>query len=160
MTHWHAYISIDDKINDSTYQKRLSFEPLYTYNHLYHDIIRIVGSVSKNYIAFKITTYKKEPEIIDDWRKYVLNRDRIDVIVYQPNETFYTIFVKDQPIKTYTKLSIIYDDIDFEHVSETVIIYQTDLVGNKLKLIDVIDNPTTQYNNLITRMIHKYNVTF
>lgn len=111
-----------------------------------------------NYITFKLTSYMEKPSRVTDWRKFILNRDKIKVIIFDPHKFYYALFTErgEKLIQT-GKIKTIYNDIRIEYVKEPLLLYKVNDSGDRIKLIDVIDNPRRHYNNLINRMVKRYN---
>lgn len=160
MTYWKIYLFLIDKINDVEFKVKHKISPLYTYSDLYHQLPNIYENVKSNYtmnnITFKLCSYMEEPVKINNWRKFILNKDRIRVIIYDPTKLYYGLFTEsDDMVIQSSKIETIYEDIQYNHVNETLLIYMIDQAGEKQKLVDIIDNPKRHYNALINRMVKK-----
>ncbi len=164
MTSWKAYLIFDDKIHDKETKLKITFPPLYTYKCLYNNLksfFHIIGwdpiDYPPNHITFKLASYMEEPTRVVDWNKFILSRDEIHIVIFNPNSHYYALFTQqgEKLIQT-TKADTIYNDIKIEHVKEPLLLYKINESGTKIKLIDVIDNPMRMYNKVVKRLIHRY----
>lgn len=159
---WSAYLLFIDKINKKQIEIEHSFNPVYKYNDLFKDIEMLYALIGweikycKKNVVFKLATYLDAPTKVDDWDNYILNHDNIQVILYDSTIIEYGLFTEDNDliIQTY-KPEIIYGDIDYEKIDQPLLLYTVTENGDKLKLIDVIDNPQRMYNDLVNRMVKK-----
>jgi len=160
MTFWNASLIFIDKIIPRTTKLPLSFVPLYTYRKLYNNLKNLYKSIGWDWkyteknVIFKISTYMDEPAKVTNWDKYILNRDIIQVIIYDPNNYYYGLYTKQKDkIMEFNTIERIYKDIQVENITEPLLIYSINEVNERIKLIDVIDNPKRRYNKLVNRMI-------
>jgi len=156
-------LTFNNHIDNLTYKTSFIFVPLLRYNDLYNNmsqILRNIGlnlKIPKHCVSFELTTYRNIPTPIKDWNKYVLNEDRITVTLSNPYVRNYQLATeKGEKIMTMNKISKIYNEIDYDGITEPLMIYLVDGSNTKLRLVDVIDNPIRHYNNVVTRMVKKY----
>ena len=163
MSTWSASLIFIDKINNRENKIKFTFPPLYTYNTLYRNLEKIYKTIgwgvlnySKEYITFKMVTFIGEPVKIINWTDYIINKDRIHIIIHNPKPTYYALYTElgEKVIQT-TKIKAIYDDIKIDHITERLLLYRVNKNGSKIKLIDVIDSSERIYNQLINRMISR-----
>jgi len=156
MTNWKCRLVLIDEIDNTTKTVTLSFPPPYKYKDIYDDLSDIVD-INGRGIKFELSTYKRHHVLIRDWNKYVLNRDTINVIMYDNNIILFSLETKNRKsLITYSNIRDIYRDIIFDLITEPLLIYMIDGGQNRIKLIDVIDNPKRHLNNVITRLVKRY----
>ncbi len=154
---WKVRIFLNNLVIEQDRTITLSFSPLYKYKDLYVDLAKIIG-LKRNYrMKFEIVTYKKYPKRIKDLDTYILNRDTIDVTVYDSNIILYRLEKRNDPnIITTSEVNNIYREIKLDKVTEPLLIYEIDGCGDKIRLYDVIDNPQRHLNAVITRLVKRY----
>lgn len=165
MTTWKTSLIFDDRVNDRRAKLKLSFPPLYRYTDIYNTLENLVQMIGwdpikylPNCITFKLVSYMETPLRVADWNKFILNRDKIKIIIFDPSKFYYALYTErgEKLIQT-GKMQTIYNDIQIEYVREPLLLYKINDSGTKIQLIDVIDNPKRHYNNLVNRMIKQYN---
>ena len=94
------------------------------------------------------------PTKITDWNRYVLDEDIIHIILYNPNIIEYALYTEngDKLIQSNNQ-DVIYNDIHYDNITEPLLLYIVSETGDKISLLDVIDNPKRWYNDVVTRMV-------
>lgn len=178
---WQAFLLFRDNINNRKKEITFTFVPLYTYNKLFENITNILQDIGwvnssgnitdgdniggeeidPSFITFKLKSYKKKPEIVRDWKSYILNRDQIQIEISDPNKPFYGLYTRrGNRLLMTSNLRSIYEDIHIDRLRYPVFIYLLNGSGKRLKLLDVVDNPDRYYNQLITRIVHDYYIQY
>lgn len=161
MTRWKVYLIFIDNTNSRKTTIKHSFRPLYTYRLLLSDLDKLYKKIDwkvpKGFkITFKLSSYRQNPELIDDLDRYILNRDKIEIVFYNPKIINYGLFSEsDELLLRSSSMITIYNDIEIDKLNQTLLLYTIDDTKNKIKLIDVIDNPKRLYNELINRMVKR-----
>ncbi len=163
MTIWTSYLVFKDLINDKKIRIKFKHEIIYTYKSLYDNLEKLFQDIgwkqtySSSWITFKLGNHTNKPIRIIDWNKYILNKDKIYIILFNPSVHSYGLFNQkgDKLIET-SNAKTIYQDIKIELIKEPLYLYQLNACGTKTKLIDVIDNPKRCYNEVVNRLILNY----
>ena len=164
MTTWKADLIFDNRINNRKNKLKFTFPVLYNYNTLYNNLITLFKCIGwkpikygRNCIDFQLLTYRDNPMSIDDWNNYILNRDIIQIVIFDPRMYYYGLYTTGGVKLMVSKnIKTIYDDIKMEFVRQTLLIYLINESGIQLKLIDVLDNPKVYYNQVVNRLVHNY----
>ena len=151
MTTWIAYLTIDNQIENRKLETEINFRPFYTYNHLYQNL-KTIFDYPKDHVIF-ICKRKK----IKDWTKFLLNQDYIYVALFYSTVRKYLLVGESGDIvTTRDNVETIYRDLEINSIDEPLLLWLIDPGGNKIQLIDVLDNPMRYYNDMIDRMIRIY----
>lgn len=164
MANWKATLIFEDKINNRKQDLQFNFPPLYNYHKLYDNlkvIFKCIGwerlEFERHKVDFKILTYRDDPIDVNDWNIYILNRDEVKIVIFDPNKIYYTLCTDHEiDLMTTSNLTTIYDDLNIELLKEVLKIYAVTESGTRLGLVDVIVNPRMLYNRVVNRMIHNY----
>jgi len=164
MASWKAHLVFIDKFRKKETILKFVFPPLYTYNCLYNNLKSLFKTIKwdlidypPNYIAFKLTSYSEDSTIITDWDKFIINEDKIQVIIFNPNIYHYALFSQQgEKLMQASSAETIYNDIKIEFVREPLLLYKVNYNGTKIKWIDIIDNPKRMYNEVVIGLIHTY----
>ena len=171
MATWKANLYFDDRIGNRKQKINFAFPALYRYKLLYDNLetlFKYIGwdgfEYEKYKVVFKLSTYKDEPVDIEDLNKYILNRDKINIIIFDPKIINYSLYTERGDILlTTSSLQSIYSDINIDNLNEVLKLYAVNESGTQLKLLDIIINPKMYYNQAVNRLIHnyydKYNIT-
>jgi hypothetical protein len=165
MTTWKAYLTFKNTIRNVTTKLKFTFSPIYNYDKLYRnldDLLKTIGWKNTEYttknVAFKLTSYVKTPIYITDWKKYIIHKDKIQIIFFDPNKHYYALYdQKGEIVLKSETIDKIYQEINIDLVPEPLELYLVNDIDIKLKLIDIIDNPKRHYNQVVTRLVKKYN---
>ena len=154
---WTAVLMIKNKITNTNKNIVINIPYLYTYNILFGNINKLCDYKSNNVVTFSLCSYKDIPVIVEDWTRYILDKDKILIIIREKSVIKYSLFTGiGAKVMTVSKIEDIYKDVKMEHVIDPLFIYAINEKGHR-KLIDVITNETKLYNDLITRLVHNYN---
>ena len=152
-----------NKITNETINDVLQYKPFYTYQDLFYHVDEFCKSfgwkirITKYNVNFKLVGYTRNPMDVNDWNKYILNTDKIIIVVNDPNKSLYGLFTKNgKKLLKANQLRKIYADIDINKLDQPLLIWKIDSSNRKLKLLDVIDNPTMYHNRLINRLVSRY----
>ena len=162
MTTWKTNLIFENKINNKTASIIFKYSPLYTYTKLHNNLNilfkRIGWDISDNTsVSFKLLSYRDEPLDIIDWNKFILNRDKIKITIYDPTVFYYGLYTeRGDRLMLSKNIKRIYSDIKMELVTMTLLIYLVSESGVRIKLIDVIDKGEIYYNKVATRLVKKY----
>lgn len=169
---WSTNLTInlyEDKIIDvikniTTKTFKYVFPHLFQYKHLYLYLGQIVSENMNKKINVRdygvtfILNYMDKRINIEDWNKYLLNKDNITINLKLNNNVYYTL-VDSFDKKELYRSSDILDLYDYcKNLNEhdyALFIYKN--YKHELKLIDVLENSTFYLNRCINRLIHKYN---
>ena len=164
---WSMSLVFKNKITNKTINNVFEYEPFYTYHDLFYHIDELCKSfgwkirITKYNINFKLSNYTRNPMEVNNWDKYILNSDKIIIVVDDPDKLLYGLFTKNGKILLKSnQLQKIYDDIHLDKLNQPLLIWEIDSSNHKLKLLDVIDNPIIYYNKLINRLVSKYGDRF
>ena len=119
-----------------------------------YDIEWLSDNNNINNLLFRLVTDMEYPLRINNWDRYILDKDIIQIIIYNSKIIEYALYTErgDKLIQSKTQ-NVIYNDIDHDNITEPLLLYSVTELGDKIKLIDVIDNPKRWYNEVVTRMI-------
>ena len=164
MTTWKVYLTVNDRINNRKSKLKFNFPPLYRYKTLYNNLPILLQTIGwspiiyhPSYVTFKFGSYRDTPIKVDDWDNFILNRDKIHIIIFDPRIYSYALFTENgKKIMQTTKIETIYEDIKIEMVHKPLLLYKVNITGAKIELIDVIDNPIRHYNDVVNRLIQRY----
>ena len=161
---WTVSLILINKNVNQEFTIKYNFCPPYTYNKLYDELLEIydiIGWLKNNKsnrknIIFKLSTNMKTPVKITNWDKYILDHDIIYIILYNSDIVEYGLYTErgDKLMQT-NKPEIIYNDIDYNNITEPLLLYSVTETGDKIQLLDVIDSPKRWYNEIVTRMVLK-----
>lgn len=159
---WSTSLILINKNISQEFTIKYNFCPPYTYNNLYNEIIDIYdiigwsenSKIIRKNIILKLFTDMKNPIKITNWNKYLLDNDIIYVILYNSDIVEYALYTeKGDKLIQANKPNIIYNDIDYDNITEPLLLYSVTETGDKIKLLDVIDTPKRWYNEIVTRMV-------
>lgn len=147
---WKAFINIKNFINGTDKTLYFPMQKIYRYNNLYNELL------GKHYRASQIKfyfVYFEKIILIDDWTKYILNRDEIiihidgvapmyNLIDSKTNTLLYHSENKKDVYEYYRKIE--------PFLKNAVIIKMND------SLLDVLDKGEYYLNSCINRLVHVY----
>ena len=155
-----ALIKIIDETENINRNVLYKFKKISTYNRLLKDLPIIYpefnSKPSKIIVSF---TYRGKNEIVDDYNKYIINGDKIELKIVETSPLYFLI-----DVLSYNKLKTSYCIKDLYKLFITQ--YQNNVdceillvkqFGNTMTLIDVLDTPLRHHNECINRLIHEYN---
>lgn len=161
---WSASLVLINNNSNREFTIKYNFYPPYTYNELYNEIIDIYDIIGwsentkiiKRNIILKLFTNGENLIKITNWNKYLLDDDKIYIILYNSDKVEYALYTeKGAKLIQANKTDIIYNDIDYDNITEPLLLYSVTETGDKIKLLDVIDTPKRWYNEIVTRMVLK-----
>lgn len=161
---WKADLIFYDQVNDRKQELQFDFPGLYKYSQLYDNLKILFTSIGwdnfrydRYKIDFKLLTYRDKPVDVQDWNKYILNRDQIEIVISNPDLISYSLYTeRGDVLLTTSKLANIYSDININSLNQVLKIYMVNRSRTKRKLIDVIINSKMLYNQMVNRLIHDY----
>ena len=160
MATWKADLYFEDRINNRKNNIKFTFPALYTYNKLYNNLkklFKVIGWNEVKYDRNNIRLMSDDQVIINNWNNYILDRDKIQIILFDPTVYHYSLrTLNDVNLLTTSNIETLYDDIKIDLINETLLVYMVNDLGIKIKLIDVLDNPNIYHTQVTNRLIHNY----
>lgn len=153
MKMWAANLKIFDMVQNQEYNFIYKMKKITKYIDLYRDLQNILKyHVRSSQIEFTFDYLDKKIQV-DDWNKYVLNRDVIEIriknapIVYSLIDSF-----SQNIIITSLKIDELYQYYQkYLRKHDCAVLIKSDQ-----SLLDVLENPDNYKNRCINRLIHKY----
>ena len=171
---WSASLKIE--VNGVCKEINYYFVCIRKYSQLYDDLPSILEKLEwsnksdKNKTIIKDTnqvefyfTYLGKKIKVDDWEKYILNKEKIDIHINTESKPVYALVDSYQGDKVITSTNIndLYSYYEKQkHLFNNtypMLIYSVDIRALKTKLLDVIENSQAHLNACINRMVSKYN---
>ena len=160
---WNANLRIIDKIRNLENEAIYYFKKVSKYKQLFEYLPLLLSTIDykkkecnipSNYVTF-VFYYLDKQHIVDNWDKYILNRDKIDIIISRPLKNYYLIeslsnitLVQSNDIKDL----YIYYNKRVKNIANSAI-----LVKDGSRLIDVLENPDRFLKDCINRLMDTYN---
>ena len=157
---WIAKLKIIDNVENIHTILDYKFTRIMKYIDLYRDlsyIFRYLGFENCKYKMKQITftfTYLDKNIIVDDWNKYILNKDQIEIKIDKLDHIY-------RLVDSYSGRTIIESKnlkILYSHYNKNLKSKLSDAVLVKCDntLIDVLDDYKYHLNACINRLIHRY----
>jgi hypothetical protein len=164
---WKTRLVVKHRIKDRVMEITLSFDPPYTYNNLYNDILILMDEqgypIPKLHnITFSVCDKMTKDtgfKIVEDWDCYLYQNEIIQVDINKSDIILYGVYDdKGNNIYYNPDINEIYNKGDYiKHIeSEYIYIHALNEPGKKIKLVDVIPNTFKIYNNTVTRLVRNY----
>ena len=158
-----AQITIIDKIHNRTTNTEYTFKAIMRYDDLYNNLNSLLvkegydkkkSIYHKNEVMF-IFEYLGDKRIVDNWRKYILNNDVIEILIRTPPIIYSLhdgvtkcLIASSRNVKDLYTYYNLYIKNKFNcHI----------LLRDNNHLIDVLDTPQNHLNLCINRLVHVYN---
>ena len=159
---WKADLHIIDKIRKIESKYVYQFNRIMKYNDLFKDLKQILLSIKYDkkdanvlpcQVKFKFN-FLDTDHLIIDWENYILNKERITIIIFYPPIIYYLIDSFSNTTLFYS--NNIKDIYNYYNNLKNQIDYPV-FIRNNYRLIDVLENPNSYINSCINRLIRKYN---
>jgi hypothetical protein len=152
---WKAILKIKDKVRKINKIIEYKFYKVTTYLQLFRDLKLIYPKYNKeNEITFTFN-YLGKSVLIDDFNKYILNNDEIEIeikkckpLYYLYDPEFNSEIVESYDLKKLQEYSRVYLDGE-------ILLYKR--IGYLDKFVDVLTKPEFYKNQCINRLVKKYN---
>jgi len=152
---WKAFLKIKDGVNHVEKTVEYKFYKVTTYLNLFHDLYLVYPKFKKEYeVEFKFN-YLDNSTLIDDLSKYILNNDKIEIIINKckPMYYLYDPIFKDEIVQCYN-IKKLYEYADKNIVGEILLYVKRGCIH---KLVDVLTKPDYYKSECINRLMKKYN---
>lgn len=155
---WQAYLKIQaiGIIQTSVFPMKY----IHRYRDLYRQLSQILDNVGLG--RLKITPqqvrfyfyYQEKWNLIDDWQKFVLNRDSIIIDISKPKPIYRLVDMKrDKVLSESTDKEEIYKL--YQKIAP--FLRRGVLIKRDETILDVLDLPIYHYNACVNRMVQKWN---
>lgn len=154
---WVAYLTIKDEINKIQSKVNYPMKTIHKYGNLYLNLSRILKSLGyqnyryrRNQIEFKFR-YLGSDILVDNWNKYILNRDEIEIRIFPMPIEFKLMlpFEKHILFKSLKQKDVynFYNQFLKGRIKSKILVKVDDF------LLDVLDTNENQLNKCIDRLI-------
>ena len=156
---WTANLKLIDMIQKRQYNVVYKMKKITKYIDLYRDISNILKAIGYKNCAYRPTQinftfdYLNKKIQVDDWNKYVLNRDVIEIRLIEAPKIYSLIdSFNGKIIITSLKVEELYKYYQkYLRKYDCAILIKCDN-----SLLDVLDNSENYKNRCINRLIHRY----
>ena len=156
---WEAHLKIIDLIQNKREDVIYKMRKIVKYKDLYYNLANILKSVGYKETKYRPTQisftfdYLDKKILVDDWNKYVLNNDVIEIRLIEVPK----IYSLADSYNGLTIISSLKIEKIYNHYNQHFKKYDWPIfVKCDDSLLDVLENPENRLNRCINRLIHRY----